>query len=81
MDEDTDRDRYMSPIEAKEYGLIDEIVGGDLATLRISGDPKDFLKTREAYISWGNEDNDAGDRSSRFLKESRIPSTDVPAAK
>ena len=40
VDVDTDRDRYMSPIEAKEYGLIDAVVGGDAATLRVVGDPK-----------------------------------------
>jgi ATP-dependent Clp endopeptidase proteolytic subunit ClpP len=26
IDEDTDRDRYMSPLEAKNYGIIDEMV-------------------------------------------------------
>ena len=26
----TDRDRYMSPLEAKNYGLIDEVIGGIL---------------------------------------------------
>jgi hypothetical protein len=31
VEEDTDRDRYMSPIEAREYGLIDHIVGGEQA--------------------------------------------------
>merc|ERR1719299_247889 len=34
IEEDTDRDRYMSPLEAKEYGIIDQIVGGDEATFR-----------------------------------------------
>ena len=29
IDEDTDRDRYMSPLEAKQYGLIDQVIGGD----------------------------------------------------
>ena len=77
---DTDRDRYMSPIEAKEYGLIDAIVGGDDKTLRVAGDPKDFLKTREAYIAWGNDGSDAGDRSSRFLSTPRIGSSDLPKA-
>ncbi|EFN57356.1 hypothetical protein CHLNCDRAFT_142728 [Chlorella variabilis] len=31
IEEDTDRDRYMSPLEAKNYGLIDSLVGGDEA--------------------------------------------------
>lgn len=30
----------MSPVEAKEYGLIDLVVGGDDKTLRVAGDPK-----------------------------------------
>ena len=29
IEEDTDRDRYMSPLEAKSYGIIDHIVGGE----------------------------------------------------
>lgn len=29
IEEDTDRDRYMSPLEAMQYGLIDNIVGGE----------------------------------------------------
>ncbi len=35
IDEDTDRDRYMSPLEAKEYGLIDHIIGGDDAGFKV----------------------------------------------
>ena len=31
IDEDTDRDRYMSPLESKQYGLIDHVIGGDEA--------------------------------------------------
>lgn len=55
IDEDTDRDRYMSPLEAKNYGLIDEIIGGDDAGLKIEGQPKEYLKTKASYISWGDE--------------------------
>lgn len=35
IEEDTDRDRYMSPLEAKAYGLIDHIVGGDEAVFKV----------------------------------------------
>jgi ATP-dependent Clp protease protease subunit len=35
IDEDTDRDRYMSPLEAKQYGLIDHIIGGDDAGFKV----------------------------------------------
>lgn len=55
VDEDTDRDRYMSPLEAKNYGIIDEIIGGDSAGLEIVGEPKEYLKTKASYISWGDE--------------------------
>ncbi|KAI8475299.1 MAG: Clp protease-domain-containing protein [Monoraphidium minutum] len=34
IEEDTDRDRYMSPIEARDYGVIDHIIGGDEAVFR-----------------------------------------------
>ena len=66
IDEDTDRDRYMSPLEAKAYGIIDTIIGGDDAGLVVAGDPKDFLKTRAAYTAWGNDARDTGSSGSRF---------------
>ena len=33
LEEDTDRDRFMSPEEAKEYGLIDNVIDRQPATL------------------------------------------------
>jgi ATP-dependent Clp protease protease subunit len=55
IDADTDRDRYMSPLEAKNYGLIDEVIGGDDAGLKIEGEMADFKKTKAEYVSWGNK--------------------------
>merc|ERR1719191_293347 len=46
IEEDTDRDRYMSPLEAKDYGIIDHIIGGDDATFRIDGLTTTFPKTK-----------------------------------
>jgi len=55
IDEDTDRDRYMSPLEAKNYGIIDQVIGGDDAGIKIEGEPKEYLKTKASYIAWGDE--------------------------
>ena len=52
LEEDTDRDRYMSPLEAKQYGLIDEVIGGDDAGFKIDGSTTAFPKTKEAYVNW-----------------------------
>ena len=41
---DTDRDRYMSPLEAREYGIIDHIIGGDQAVFNIKGSLLKFPK-------------------------------------
>jgi len=76
VDEDTDRDRYMSPVEAKAYGIIDGIVGGDAATMVVEGDVTDYYKTKQAYVAWGEDSSDDGSRASRFTK-SRISSFDV----
>ena len=59
VEKDIDRDRYMSPIEAVEYGIIDGVIDGDSIIplepvpdkvksstfdyLEISKDPKKFL--------------------------------------
>lgn len=67
VEEDTDRDRYMSPLEAKEYGLIDHIIGGDEAVFKVEGDTRMFGKTKEAYISWWKEaEEDQGGTGSAF---------------
>ncbi len=55
----------MSPLEAKNYGLIDSVIGGDEAGFNIQGSPKDFPRTKEAYVNWGDLEED-GSRSSRF---------------
>lgn len=39
IDEDTDRDRYMSPLESKQYGLIDHVIGGDEAGFKVQLSP------------------------------------------
>lgn len=70
IDADTDRDRYMSPLEAKEYGCIDIIIGGDDAGLKIVGDATAPLKTRKDYTSWGDRDDD-GSSGSRFTGETQ----------
>jgi ATP-dependent Clp protease, protease subunit len=67
IDADTDRDRYMSALEAKRYGLIDHVIGGDDAGFKIEGDLRKLPKTKAEYVSWG-KDGDDGSRSSRFLK-------------
>jgi len=70
IDEDTDRDRYMSPLEAKEYGCIDIVIGGDDAGLKIVGDATAPLKTRKDYTAWGDRDDD-GSSGSRFTGETQ----------
>ncbi|KAL4444947.1 hypothetical protein ABPG77_003997 [Micractinium sp. CCAP 211/92] len=68
IEEDTDRDRYMSPLEAKNYGLIDHIVGGDEAVFKVEGSTRAFPKTKEQYVNWGDDDFLDGSRGSRFVK-------------
>lgn len=68
IEEDTDRDRYMSPLEAQAYGLIDHIVGGEEAVFKIEGSTRAFPKTKEQYVNWGDEDFMDGSRGSRFVK-------------
>ncbi|KAG2484223.1 hypothetical protein HYH03_016958 [Edaphochlamys debaryana] len=51
IEEDTDRDRYMSPLEAKEYGLIDHIIGGEEAVFNVKGSLKKFPKVKEEFVT------------------------------
>eukprot|EP00879_Flechtneria_rotunda_P001985 GHRR01002160.1.p1 GENE.GHRR01002160.1~~GHRR01002160.1.p1 ORF type:complete len:370 (+),score=138.47 GHRR01002160.1:161-1270(+) len=51
IEEDTDRDRYMSPLEAKEYGIIDHIIGGEEAVFQIKGSNKRFPKVKDDYVT------------------------------
>ena len=68
IDLDTDRDRYMSALEAKRYGLIDHVIGGDDAGFKITGDLSKLPKTKEEYVAWGKEAaaGDDGSRAQRF---------------
>ncbi|KAF6250713.1 Clp protease-domain-containing protein [Scenedesmus sp. NREL 46B-D3] len=60
IEEDTDRDRYMSPIEAREYGIIDHVIGGDEAVFQIKGSNKRFPAVKESYVT---DAQDLGKRS------------------
>ena len=75
VEEDTDRDRYMSPLESKQYGLIDHIIGGDDAGFVIQGDTRRRPMTKKEYISWGEEAEKRPSRGSRFLGEPVEPYT------
>ena len=43
----------MSPLEAKNYGLIDEVIGGDDAGLKIEGEMADLRKPRRSTSAGG----------------------------
>ena len=75
IEEDTDRDRYMSPLEAKQYGLIDSIIGGDEAGFQITGDTRHRPLTKEEYISWWKDDEDDATRGGRFRGKPLEPFT------
>lgn len=51
IEQDTDRDRYMSPLEAKEYGIIDHIIGGEEAVFNVKGSTKRFPKVKEEFVT------------------------------
>mmetsp|Transcript_31272 Transcript_31272/g.99742 ORF Transcript_31272/g.99742 Transcript_31272/m.99742 type:complete len:133 (+) Transcript_31272:150-548(+) len=81
VDEDTDRDRYMSPLEAKEYGLIDHIIGGDEAVMSVAGDVNDFGKTKAAYVSWWKDaEEDGGDSGDSFSGKPIEPYMPTPTS-
>lgn len=63
IEEDTDRDRYMSPLEAKEYGIIDHIVGGEDAVFNVKGSTRKFPKIEEKYVT------DADDMTKRNVMD------------
>eukprot|EP00878_Enallax_costatus_P016090 GHUV01016871.1.p1 GENE.GHUV01016871.1~~GHUV01016871.1.p1 ORF type:complete len:188 (+),score=61.01 GHUV01016871.1:599-1162(+) len=60
IEEDTDRDRYMSPLEAKEYGIIDHIIGGEEAVFQVKGSNKRFPLVKDDYVT---DKNDLAKRS------------------
>ena len=64
LEEDTDRDNYMSPLEAKQYGLIDYVIGGDDAGYQIKGSTTEFPKQNEKHLDWKGDGED--NRGGRF---------------
>merc|ERR1719265_453287 len=68
IEDDTDRDRYMSPIEAKKYGIIDQIISGKNARRRNSNRVNSAVKMKKDYISWGREERYASQKL-RFKKK------------
>jgi ATP-dependent Clp protease, protease subunit len=68
VEADTDRDRYMSPLEAKHYGIIDNIIGGDEAGYKIVGSTRAFPKTKEDYTAYAKNEDPDRFRGSRFRK-------------
>ena len=62
LEEDTDRDRYMSPLEAKNYGLIDSIIGGDSAGFDIQGSTREFPRINPAHLDWAKDEDARGGR-------------------
>lgn len=43
VDADTDRDKYMSAIDAMEYGIVDEIIGGKEAVHVMPADKAEWV--------------------------------------
>lgn len=73
IEEDTDRDRYMSPLEARDYGLIDHIIGGDEAVFRIVGDPRKYPQVKPEFITWTEDPYDDASHGARFVEPMRDP--------
>lgn len=73
IEEDTDRDRYMSPLEARDYGLIDHIIGGDAAVFRIVGDPRKYPQVKPEFITWTEDPYDDASHGARFVEPMRDP--------
>lgn len=68
VEADTDRDRYMSPLESVTYGIIDQVIGGNDAGYKIEGSTTVFPKTKSDYTSYSKNDNPDRFRGSRFRK-------------
>ncbi len=53
IEQDTDRDNYMNPIEARTYGIIDHIIGGDENVFSVKGSLRRFPKVRAGFCPTG----------------------------
>ena len=80
LEEDTDRDNYMSPLEAKQYGLIDYVIGGDEAGFNVKGSTTEFPKQNEKYLDWEDgQDNRGGRFKDKPLEPFARPLADNPS--
>ena len=52
----------MSPLEAKKYGLIDYVIGGDDAGFDVKGNTTEFPKQNEKYLDWNDGQENRGGR-------------------
>jgi len=56
VDRDTDRDNYMSSLEAKSYGIVDQIIGGDEAVKVVPDSELRYLRRRKDEAAlWDKE--------------------------
>mmetsp|Transcript_635 Transcript_635/g.1108 ORF Transcript_635/g.1108 Transcript_635/m.1108 type:complete len:213 (-) Transcript_635:2527-3165(-) len=54
IEQDTDRDKYFTPTEAFQYGLIDKVIGYELNVPKKFKNIKDYLKVKNELVNWSD---------------------------
>jgi len=54
IEHDTDRDKYFTPSEAFQYGLIDKVIGYELNVPKKFKNIKDYLKVKNELVNWSD---------------------------